>query len=618
MADKFEFQTEVNDLLNLMIHSLYSNKEIFLRELISNSNDALDKLNYLCLTDEKYKSLSYTPRIDIKVDEKAKTLTISDNGIGMDKDELIANLGTIARSGTKGFMQSLSGDAKKDSSLIGQFGVGFYSAFMVASKIEVISKRALGENAYKWISDAKSYEIEEASKDGFGTDIILHLNDDEFANSWRIEEIVKKYSNHIPYPIFMDKESYVAPKEGEKEGTYESKNEQINKANALWRLSKSSLKEQDYNDFYKQISHDSSDPLLYIHTKAEGKIEYSTLFYVPSTEPFDLFRVDYQSGVKLYVKRVFITDDAKELLPPYLRFIKGVIDVEDLPLNVSREILQENVIMRTVKEQSVKKILSELAKVKDNDREKYVKFYKLFGKVLKEGLYGFNAEKEQILDICLFKSSKRDGLISLKEYKEAMKEDQKSIYYISGNNENMLRNSPLLESFKKNDIEVLIMDEEIDTIVMPMVNEFDKTPLKSVSHADINDEIKNDEKVDESKVANTLVKMKEILKDEVKDVRLSSRLSSSAAVLIYDKNDPDYAMQEMLKQMGQGANAPKVKPILEINADHEIFAKLEKNEAMVYDIAPLLLDMARLNEGMSLENPAKFSELLTKVMIKAI
>ena len=618
MADKFEFQTEVNDLLNLMIHSLYSNKEIFLRELISNSNDALDKLNYLCLTDEKYKSLSYTPRIDIKVDEKAKTLTISDNGIGMDKDELIANLGTIARSGTKGFMQSLSGDAKKDSSLIGQFGVGFYSAFMVASKIEVISKRALGENAYKWTSDAKSYEIEEASKDGFGTDIILHLNDDEFANSWRIEEIVKKYSNHIPYPIFMDKESYVAPKEGEKEGTYESKNEQINKANALWRLSKSSLKEQDYNDFYKQISHDSSDPLLYIHTKAEGKIEYSTLFYVPSTEPFDLFRVDYQSGVKLYVKRVFITDDAKELLPPYLRFIKGVIDVEDLPLNVSREILQENVIMRTVKEQSVKKILSELAKVKDNDREKYVKFYKLFGKVLKEGLYGFNAEKEQILDLCLFKSSKRDGLISLKEYKEAMKEDQKSIYYISGNNENMLRNSPLLESFKKNDIEVLIMDEEIDTIVMPMVNEFDKTPLKSVSHADINDEIKSDEKVDESKVANTLVKMKEILKDEVKDVRLSSRLSSSAAVLIYDKNDPDYAMQEMLRQMGQGANAPKVKPILEINADHEIFAKLEKNEAMIYDIAPLLLDMARLNEGMSLENQAKFSELLTKVMIKAI
>ena len=618
MADKFEFQTEVNDLLNLMIHSLYSNKEIFLRELISNSNDALDKLNYLCLTDEKYKSLSYTPRIDIKVDEKAKILTISDNGIGMDKDELIANLGTIARSGTKGFMQSLSGDAKKDSSLIGQFGVGFYSAFMVASKIEVISKRALGEKAYKWTSDAKSYEIEEASKDGFGTDIILHLNDDEFANSWRIEEIVKKYSNHIPYPIFMDKESYVAPKEGEKEGTYESKNEQINKANALWRLSKSSLKEQDYNDFYKQISHDSSDPLLYIHTKAEGKIEYSTLFYVPSTEPFDLFRVDYQSGVKLYVKRVFITDDAKELLPPYLRFIKGVIDVEDLPLNVSREILQENAIMRSVKEQSVKKILSELAKVKDNDREKYIKFYKLFGKVLKEGLYGFNAEKEQILDLCLFKSSKRDGLISLKEYKEAMKDDQKSIYYISGNNENMLRNSPLLESFKKNDIEVLIMDEEIDTIVMPMVNEFDKTPLKSVSHADINDEIKNDEKVDESKVANTLVKMKEILKDEVKDVRLSSRLSSSAAVLIYDKNDPDFAMQEMLKQMGQGANAPKVKPILEINADHEIFAKLEKNEAMVYDIAPLLLDMARLNEGMSLENPAKFSELLTKVMLKAI
>ncbi|OPA77994.1 molecular chaperone HtpG [Campylobacter pinnipediorum subsp. pinnipediorum] len=619
MADKFEFQTEVNDLLNLMIHSLYSNKEIFLRELISNASDALDKLNYLCLTNDKYKQLQYSAKIDIQFDKENKTLTISDNGIGMNKDELIANLGTIARSGTKGFLSSLSGDAKKDSSLIGQFGVGFYSAFMVANKIEVVSKKALEEEAYKWTSDAKSYEIENTQKQEHGTSITLYLNDEEFADEWRLENIIKKYSNHIPYPIFMDKSEYIPPKDEEKEGTYESKNTQINKASALWRMNKASIKADEYNEFYKQISHDSTDPILHIHTKAEGKIEYSSLFYIPSVEPFDLFRVDYQSGVKLYVKRVFITDDAKELLPPYLRFVRGVLDVEDLPLNVSREILQENAIMRSVKEQSIKKILNELKKLKESDKEKYIKFYTLFGKVLKEGLYGFGAEKEQILDLVLFKSTTRDGLVSLKEYKESMKDDQKSIYYISGNNENMLRNSPLLESFKSKNIEVLIMDEEIDTIVMPMVNEFDKTPLKSISHSDIDDEIKteNEDKKDESAIANTLVKMREILKDEVKDVKLSSRLSESAAVLIYDKNDPDFAMQGILKQMGQN-NMPKVKPILEINANHEIYNKLEKNELMVNDISRLLLDMAKINEGMSIENPSEFSKILTKIMVKAI
>lgn len=617
-ADKFEFQTEVSQLLDLMIHSLYSNKEIFLRELVSNASDALDKLNYLCLTDEKYKVLSYTPRIDISFDKDKKTLTVSDNGIGMNKDDLIANLGTIARSGTKSFLKELSGKAKKDSSLIGQFGVGFYSAFMVADKIEVLSKKALEEEAFLWSSDAKSYEIKEGVKQTHGTTITLHLKDDEFSNIYRIEGVVKKYSNHIPYPIFADKEEYIAPKEGEKEGRYESKNVQINKASALWRMNKTAVKAEEYNDFYKQISHDNADPLLHIHTKAEGKIEYNTLFYVPATEPFDLFRVDYQSGVKLYVKCVFITDDAKELLPPYLRFVRGIIDVEDLPLNVSREILQENAIMRSVKEQSVKKILSELKKLKDKDREKYIKFYAMFGKVLKEGLYGFSNDKEQILDLCLFKSSKRDGLISLKEYKDAMDKEQKSIYYISGNNEAMLKNSPLLESFKKKGIEVLIMDEEIDTIVMPMVDEFDKTPIKSITHSDIDSEIKDESKpVDESKHASILAKMREILKDEVKDVKLSSRLSESAAVLVYDKNDPDFAMQNILKQMGQ-SNIPKSKPILEINPEHEIFEKLGKNELMVHDIANLLLNMAKLNEGMSLEDPSEFNKSLVKIILKAL
>ncbi|MCR4942176.1 MAG: molecular chaperone HtpG [Campylobacter sp.] len=617
MSEKFEFQTEVNDLLNLMIHSLYSNKEIFLRELISNASDALDKLNYLYISDEKYKNLSYTPRIDIKFDAEKKTLSVVDNGIGMNKDELINNLGTIARSGTKGFIESLSGDAKKDSSLIGQFGVGFYSAFMVANKIEVISRKALDEKAYKWTSNAKNYEIQEANADSQGTSITLYLNDTEFADEYRLDGIIKKYSNHIPYPIFMDKKQYIAPKEGEKEGTYESKNEQINKASALWRLNKASIKADDYKEFYKQISHDSTDPLLHIHTKAEGKIEYSTLFYIPSTEPFDMFRVDYQSGVKLYVKRVFITDDAKELLPPYLRFVRGVIDVEDLPLNVSREILQENAIMRSVKEQSVKKILSELAKLKDKDKEKYIKFYKLFGKVIKEGLYGFSNDKDQILNLVLFKSSKRDGLISLKEYKDAMKSDQKSIYYISGNNETLLKNSPLLESFKKQDIEVLIMDEEIDTIVMPMVYEFDKTPFKSVSHSDANDEIKSEnDKADESKVAGVLVKIKEILKDDVKDVKASSRLSDSPAVLIFDSKDPDVAMQNILKQMGQ--TVPETKPILEINPNHEIFAKLEKNELMTNDVARILLDMAKIESGIDIKNPSEFAKTITKIMLKAL
>lgn len=613
---KHEFQTEVNELLNLMIHSLYSNKEIFLRELISNASDALDKLNYLCLTDDAHKTLNYIPRIDLKLDKDAKTFTISDNGIGMNEDELINNLGTIARSGTKGFIKSMSGDTKKDSSMIGQFGVGFYSAFMVAKKIEVISKKALSDDSYKWTSDTNGYNIEKIQKDSNGTDVILHLKDDEFCDSFRIESIIKKYSNHIPYPIFMDKEEWIAPKDDEKEGHYETKNSQVNKASAIWRMSKSSLKQEDYDEFYKQISHDSSNPIMYIHTKAEGKIEYNTLFYIPSIEPFDLFRADYQSGVKLYVKRVFITDDDKELMPPYLRFIRGIMDIEDLPLNVSREILQENRLLATVKEQSVKKILTELEKMLNKDKEKYIKFYNLFGRVLKEGLYGFSANKDELLNLCLFKSSTKEGLVSLKEYKSTMKDDQKSIYYISGQNEEMLRNSPLLENFKKQGIEVLICAEEIDTVVMPMVNEFDKTPIKAVNSSDINDEIKNNEKIDENAHAGLIVKIKEILKDEVKDVKLSNRLNDSPACIIFDKNDPDYAMQMVFKQMGH--EAPKVKPILEINPNHELFSKLENNELLINDIAILLLDMAKISEGIEISNPNDFAKKLTKIMVKAL
>lgn len=622
---KHQFQTEVSQLLHLMIHSLYSNKEIFLRELISNSSDALDKLNYLTLTDESYKTLSYAPRIDIIANKEANTLTISDTGIGMNEEELVENLGTIARSGTKSFVERLSGDAKKDSTLIGQFGVGFYSAFMVASKITVVTQKAGTQEAFCWESEAgDSYEITPATKETHGTTITLTLKEDakEFLEFYRLESIIKKYSNHIPFGIFMDKEEYVPAEKEDEEGKTEVKNVQINKASALWRLPKNEIKEDEYKDFYKQLSHDSTDPILWSHTKAEGTLEYSTLFYIPATAPFDLFRADFQSGVKLYVKRVFITDDERELLPMYLRFVRGIIDAEDLPLNVSREILQQNRILETIKQASVKKILGELKKLKDKDSAKYLEFYKLFGKVLKEGLYGDYANRDAILDLVLFKSSKREGLVSLKEYKEAMKEGQKSIYYITGENEAMLKNSPLIESFKKNDMEVLLLDEEVDAIVMPMVNEYDKTPIKPVNNSDVDEEITEDKdkaKADEGKYQEILVKMKEVLKEEVKEVKISSRLSDSASCLIYDKNDPDFQMQQMLKQMGQD-NLPKIKPILEINPDHGIVQKLAESKDYLYlnDIAHLLLDQAKLQEGMKIEDVTAFAKRMNTFIAKAL
>lgn len=610
---KRKFKTEVNQLLNLMINSLYSNKEIFLRELISNASDALDKLNYLALTKDEYKKLTYTPKIEITLDKEAKTLTISDTGIGMDENELENNLGTIARSGTKGFIEQLSGDAKKDSNLIGQFGVGFYSAFMVADKIEVLTKKPLSDEAFSWKSDANDYTIEKAEKADFGTQITLYLKDDEFLDSYRLENIIKKYSNHIPYPIFLQKEKYVASQKEGEEGHYESEISQVNKANALWRLPKSNLKEQDYFDFYKQISHDSSDPLLYIHTKAEGVHEYTTLFFVPSVQPFDLFRVDYQSGVKLYVKRVFITDDAKELLPPYLRFVRGIIDIEDLPLNVSREILQENRIMQTVKAASVKKILGELEKIKNSDKEKYAKFYKLFGKVLKEGLWGFSTEKDEILKLCLFKSSKTGELIDLAEYKKSMAAEQKEIYYISGGKAETLKNSPLLEEFNAKNIEVLICDDEIDTIIMPMIGEFDKTPIKSVMDADFSDD-KGEISAQDLEIAK---KIKENLKDKVKDVKISKRLKNALGVLVFDKNDPNYAMQAIYKQMGQ-ENLPEVLPILEINKDHEIIKKLTANQSEIAKISNIIFDLAKLSEGQNIDDASEFAKNVSEIIAKAI
>lgn len=606
-----QFQTEVNQLLQLMIHSLYSNKEIFLRELVSNSSDALDKLNFLSVSDDKYKSLKFEPRIDIKIDKDKKTLTISDNGIGMDKDDLINNLGTIAKSGTKSFLENLSGDAKKDSQLIGQFGVGFYSAFMVASKIEVLSKKALDDKAYLWISDANGYEIEDATKEEQGTSITLYLKDDEFANSYKIESIIEKYSNHIQFPIFMEKEEFIPAKEGEEEGKTELKISQINKANALWRMQKSSLKAEDYERFYEQNFHDSNKPLLYLHTKSEGKLEYNSLFFIPQNAPFDLYRVDYQSGLKLYVKRVFISDDDKELLPTYLRFVRGIIDVEDLPLNVSREILQENQILKGVKEASVKKILGELEKLKNKDQEKYLSFFKNFGKVLKEGLYGFGGEKDSLLKLMLYKSTKGESLRSLEEYKNEIQGEQKEIFYITGNNESLLRNSPLLEEYKQKNIEVLLMDDEIDSLVTPMLGEYEGLKFVAINQVEDKNELSDEEK---NEFAPLVAKFKELLKDQVEDVRLTSRLKDSPSCIVYDKNKPDFAMQQLLKQMGQEQN---FKPILEINPKHAIFTGLKNNETFSADIATLVLNMAKLSEGMGVDNPAEFNASLTKIITKA-
>ncbi len=607
---KHEFQTEVTQLLDLMIHSLYSNKEIFLRELISNASDALDKLNYLCISDDKYKDLKYEPKIQINVDKEAKTLTITDTGIGMSKDDLVKNLGTIAKSGTKSFVEKLSGDAKKDSSLIGQFGVGFYAAFMVASKVEVQSRKAGAKSANAWISSGGGeYEIKDSKKEEHGTTITLHLKDDEveFLEAFRIKSIIEKYSNHIPFAIFLEESET-------KDDKTEISNNQINKASALWRMNKTEIKTDEYNDFYKSLSHDSEDPRLHIHTKAEGKIEYSTLFYIPKTAPFDMFRVDYQSGIKLYVKRVFITDDDKELLPTYLRFVRGVIDVEDLPLNVSRELLQQNVILASVKKASVKKILGELKKLKNKDFEAYKEFYAVFGKVLKEGIMGEFDNRDLLLDLLLFKSSSRDELIDLEQYKEKMAEDQKEIYYITGESANMLKNSPLIEGFNEKGIEVLILDEEVDTIVIPNIGQYKEIPLVAANSANVGSADVDTKELDE-KFAEILVKMKEELKDEVKDVKISTRLKKSPACLVYDKEDPDFAMQQMLKQMGQG-DMPPVKPILEINADHEIFTKIEdkKDFIALNNVSHVLLDLAKLSEGMKLEDGADFADRINKLL----
>jgi molecular chaperone HtpG len=627
---KQQFQTEVGQLLELIVHSLYSHPEIFLRELISNSSDALDKLRHLTLIDEKYKAMVgngiASPRIDLELDEGKKTLTISDTGIGMNEEDLVAQLGTIARSGTKNFLAQLSGDARKDSNLIGQFGVGFYSVFMVADKVEVFSRKAGEDKTYKWTSDGKTgFDIEEAtgndSRSTAGTTVLIHFNDDgaPHASSRRLQEIVKKYSDHIAFPIFLtyDKSDWDADK---KESTKSRVTEQVNAASAMWQRPKSELTDENYKEFYKSVTGDWEDPLFWFHTRAEGTLEYTTLFYIPAKAPMDLYQADYKGGIKLYVKRVFIMDDSRELLPQYLRFVRGIIDSEDLPLNVSREILQQNKVLTSIKTASVKKILSELKTIAANDKDKYAQFIVEYNRPLKEGIYGDFANRETILDLVRFKSTKVEGLTSLAEAKERMQPEQKALYYVTGGSESMLRNSPLLEIYKKKGIEVLILDDDVDEIVFSSIPKYGDIDLKAVNKSTTSDDFKDDSTLEKTvELKPLLEKIKATLGEAVKDVRASVRLADSPSVIVSDEDEPSARMRHMMRAMGQ-KEVPEPSPTLEINPDHEIIKKLLANpeDARVADAAWLLFDQALLLEGVPLKDPATFVQRLNRVLNRSI
>ncbi|MCW8821140.1 MAG: molecular chaperone HtpG, partial [Sulfurovum sp.] len=560
-------------------------------------------------------------KIFIKLDKEDNSLTIGDNGIGMNEADLMDHLGTIAKSGTKAFMENLTGDAKKDSNLIGQFGVGFYSVFMVADHVDVISKKAGEEQAYMFSTDGTGeYEVKPVTKEEHGTIIYIKLKDDEkeFLDKWRVQEVVKKYSNHIAYPIMLNYSEEETEGEGDDKTTkMVNKSEQINAATALWTLSKSELKKEDYIEFYKTISHGDNEPLVHLHNKVEGANEFTTLFYIPKTAPMDMYRADYEAGVKLYVKRVFITDDSKELLPPYLRFVKGIIDSEDLPLNVSRELLQENRILANIKQSSTKKILQAIKKLSGEEAEIFTSQY---NKVMKEGIYIDHTNKELLLELVKYKSSTEEGLVSFEEYVSRGNSDKKEIYYIIGDDEKVLRNSPLLEAYKKANIEVLIMDDkEVDSIVTPMIGAYKEWSLKDITTIDAPDSKSEEEKEEISKEFKSLTdKIKEVLGEEVKEVKTSTRLTSSPSCVLKDSSDPMAGMAAMFAQMGQ--EMPEIPLILEINPDHEMIKKLDNldDKALFSDLAWILLDSAKLSEGLEPKDKGAFvsrvASLATQVL----
>jgi molecular chaperone HtpG len=622
------FQAEVKQLLQLMIHSLYSNKEIFLRELISNASDASDKLRFEAINDSALFENDPELKITVAFDKVARTITISDNGIGMNREEAISHLGTIAKSGTKEFFSKLSGDQQKDAALIGQFGVGFYSGFIIADRITVETRRAgtPANEGVRWESEgAGEFTIEAIDKPGRGSDVILHLREgeDEFLSSWQLKNIIRKYSDHISLPILMQKEEW---DEEKKETVAKDELETVNQASALWTRSKSDITPEQYEEFYKHISHDFGAPLAYTHNRVEGRSEYTQLLYIPTRAPFDMWDRNKRGGIKLYVKRVFIMDDAEQLMPVYLRFVKGVIDSADLPLNVSREILQESRDVKAIREGSTKRVLSLLEELANSDeqeqKDKYAGFWTEFGQVLKEGIGEDAANKERIAKLLRFASTHNDSdaqTTSFTDYIGRMKEGQDKIYYVTGENFHAAKNSPHLEIFRKKGVEVLLLTDRVDEWMLSFLQDFDGKELASVAKGGLdlgsleNEAEKKQHEETETQFKDLVEKMKTSLGDKAKDVRVTFRLTDSPACLVADENELSGNLLRMLKAAGQ--DAPEAKPILEINPEHPLVQRLKYEDAKFDDWAHILFDQALLAEGGALTDPSGFVKRLNDMLL---
>ena len=622
-TETMEFQTEARQILHLMTHSLYSNKEIFLRELISNASDACDKLRFEALADDSLYGDDPDLNITINFDEEANTVTLKDNGIGMNRQEIIDNIGTIASSGTKKFLEGLTGDQAKDSQMIGQFGVGFYSSFIVADKVTVTSRRAGSDEAVIWESDGHgSFTLGATEKAGRGTEIVLHLKEDEkeFANNYRLRNIIKQYSDHISLPINMLEVIHpTEDKEGEEKEVVVPAYERVNSASALWARDKKDITEEEYNDFYKHVSHDFQDPQTWTHNRVEGNQSYTTLLYIPAAAPFDLFERDHKRGIKLYVKRTFIMDDAEHLMPNYLRFVKGVVDSDDLPLNVSREILQQNKITDRIRGASVKKVLSLLESMVKNKPEDYASFWKVFGQVMKEGPIEDAANKERIAKLLRFTSTETDSdeqTVSLEDYVSRMKEDQEKIYFITAESYIAAKNSPHLEVFKKKGIEVLLLSDRVDEWLVSHLTELDGKPLQSILRGDLDLDSEED-KAEKEKLTeefkSVTEKVQNLLGDKVSEVRMSQRLTDSPSCLVLNDSDMSDQMQKIMEAAGQ--YAPKAQPVLELNADHALVTKLhDLGDDELNDWAMLLFEQAALAAGNQLEDSAEFVKRVNRLL----
>lgn len=624
------FETEAKQLLHLMIHSLYSNREIFLRELISNASDAADKLHFEALSNDKLFEGDPDLKIRIDFDKEAKTITVSDNGLGMSRDEVIRNLGTIAKSGTAEFLQKLSGDQKKDSKLIGQFGVGFYSAFIVADKVEVFTRRAGLDKAegVRWESEGEAdFTIETIERPERGTTVVLHLKDDatEFADRWRLRTIVKKYSDHISLPIQMPKEAEPEKEEGEEAKQEQGEYETINTATALWTRSRSDITDEEYQEFYKHISHDFSDPLTWSHNRVEGKLDYTSLLYIPQRAPFDLYNRDGARGLKLYVQRTFIMDDAEQFLPLYLRFVKGVVDSNDLSLNVSREILQKDPNIDSMRSALTKRVLDMLEKMAKKDPEKYASFWQEFGQVLKEGPAEDFANKEKIAKLLRFATTHTDSKEqnqSLDDYIARMKEGQNKIYYVVADNYATAKNSPHLEVFRKKGIEVILMYDRVDEWLVSSLHEYDGKSFQDVSKGalDLGDMESEEEKKNQEEVAKELEgllqRSQKVLEDRVEEVRLTHRLTDSPACLVVGEHDMGAQMRRIMEAAGQ--QLPSSKPSLELNPEHPLVKKLdqEPDEERFADLTNILFDQAHLAEGGQLDDPGSYVQRLNKLLLE--